>query len=181
MNLKKYFLFLTLAITSLQCTEKIDQYQLFLTKIGKLSLETPPIYPSFLLFGMCDSNFIFVTNMYELHKHFINKKTNQSFEVYLKLVLDKNKANCIDEFENIKLNENIKKEYERIGVSNLLHKYCKELKNGRYSLKAGIDESSTHTLLYYFYFNNYIATFDDYSGWYILTSMENITSLDSIY
>jgi len=152
-----------------------------LTKIGNLNLETPPIYPTFLLFGLCDSNFIFVTNLYELHKYFISNKTNQSFEDFLKVILDKRKANCIDEFEHIQINESIKKEYERIGGSNLLQKYCKELESGDYRLKAGTNKSNIHTLLYYFYLNNYLATFDDYSGNYFLTSMEDITSLDSIY
>lgn len=147
------------------------------TLIEKMSNEDatlPSQYSMFNLYVKCKNNLITQTNIQQLKGFYKKSDRTKTFKVYLQEVL--NQKMIVDESRDIDcftLDNEVTQEYGKGNFKNFLETYF-DKKENCFRLKSGIDGNKRETIFYYTFLHNYLATFDDYIGYYYLVKSSEL-------
>lgn len=176
LNMFKSYLILILIVCHLFFTSCNDKKSFkfnekLIDKISNENLELPSSSNSIILFCRCKENRIALTYVQELRGVYKYKYNKMKFSEFLSDALNqkidisyKNKIECFE------VNANVKNIYENNNFEEFINLYCDKSNKKEYRVKKNISDNELKTVLYYFFINNYLATFDDYAGYYFISS-----------
>lgn len=142
-----------------------------INKISNENLELPSSSNSIILFCRCKEKKIALTYVQELRGIYKYKYNKMKFYEFLSDALNqKIDINYEDKIECFDININVKNIYESSNFKEYINLYCDKYDGETYRLKKSISNDELKTVLYYFFMNNYLTTFDDYAGYYFLNS-----------
>ena len=157
--------------------EKIHIKEQSIKELSSFNFNLPsPDIALYLFVRSSDDHHLARLNIIALHKIYTAaySQYNDSFETFLSDVLNETKS--IDDEILIKkggyefqLNEKIKHDYRSLKLSDFKNKYCEKRIYGQFAIKKEFKNAENlHSILYYFFINNYKVVPDDYSGQYVV-------------
>lgn len=172
--MKKYLILLCCFFLSCSDKEVVKFDEKLIKKIASEDFSLPSQYNMLYLYAQCENKQISEINVQQLRVLYNKSDKGITFEKYLEVVLNQKQSlqESVD-IECFSINAEIEKEYKDIGYKNLIAKYFEKIDDS-YRLRKIVGEDKRKTLFYYGFLNNYVATFDDYIGYYYLTKTVNL-------
>lgn len=130
--------------------------------------ESPSLPSQFLnynFFCKNSNNQILMLGVYDLRDIYKKKYSWMSYKDFLTEALNQRLLILHNSSKAFDLDKTVEKEYKRNKLEDFIRIYCDEYSNGLYCLKS-VDKELVNTILYYLFINNYLSSFDDYSGVY---------------
>ena len=140
-----------------------------INKISDENKELPSQFSSNIFFGKCSNNKIAEVYIQDLkainkfkfptlsYKDFLQKALNQ------KIAIDyEDKIKCFD------LDTQIRLSYKSNDFNTFLNQYTEKVEGKKLLLKKSINEKQLNSVLYYFFLNNYLSSYDDYIDRYYI-------------
>ncbi len=172
--MKKYnnCLILLLLICSLSCNSSVQNVPFSKSLIKSIAEEQsnlPSRFSNLLFFCKCLDNEILSLSVYGLKEVYLNEFGYTSYYDFLTNLLNQKIAiKCRDQSQRFKMNENVRKRYKDVNLNEFLDFYCTKEGNNLFGLKNSTTNEQQNTVLYFLFINNYLISFDDYSGIYVV-------------
>jgi hypothetical protein len=178
--MKKIITIILIMISNFSCTEKkeiISENDIIKfakgnymapSKYGALELYVLTVNDEIIISNADYLNFVYVNhykNAYICYKDFLSELLNQ------KIKINKSEFERIP-YKSFRINERIKKEYEKLNFKDFFNKHAKYIisfeKSNYLNINRNASSDEIKTILYYFYLNGYqIIRGDSFPRYYI--------------
>ena len=167
--MKKYsnVFILFLLTCSLSCSTKQNYpfSKSFIQSISKEDQKFPSRFSNILFFCKCQNNEILSLSVYEIREIYLSEFKRIDYSTFLTDLLNQKQAiHCRNQDKTFKINDDVKRHYSEMGVDEFVGFYCTNLRSDLYVLKNNISTDQRNTIFYFLFMNNYLTSFDDYSG-----------------
>lgn len=135
------------------------------------SSSLPSQFLNYTFFCKSSDNKILILGVYDLrriheddynqltYREFLTKSLNQT------LLISKSSPKAFN------LNKEVQYDYSHNKFDDFINKYCEKYNDNSHTLKIK-NYDYINSILYYCFINNYLSTFDDYSGVYRITRID---------
>ncbi len=137
--------------------------------------ESPSLPSQFLnynFFCKNSNNQILMLGVYDLRDIYKKKYSWMSYKDFLTEALNQRLLIAHNSFITFDLDKTVEREYRNNKLEDFIKIYCDEYRRDFYNLKP-VDKYLENTILYYLFINNYLSSFDDYSGVYGIAGIHN--------
>ena len=141
-------------------------------RISKESINYPSYYSGIMFFCKSQDNKIASLNVYELREIYSKEFRHLNYKLYLTKLLNQKIVIQYNNKKEFRINEDIEKSYTRMNIDDFLITYCKKTSKDRYTLKLNIPKSQRYSIFYFLFINNYLTSFDDIGGMFIIKKIE---------
>jgi hypothetical protein len=167
----KKIIILLLLFSIVSCNKKLYFKEETIKELSKGDFEIPSVYGYLPMFVLVDSNQEAKTSidlLYTIYK-FEYSKTYKNFEYFVFEALNQRIVFEKDYIEKrngyvFRLNEKIKFEYEKSGITYFINHYTKKDDDMLIIIKSSLSDDELITIQYFFFLNNYEILEDDYTG-----------------
>ena len=141
-------------------------------RISKESVNYPSYYSGIMFFSKSQENRIADLNVYELREIYSKEFRHLNYKLYLTKLLNQKIVIQYNNNKEFRINEDIEKNYTSMNIDYFLNFYCKKTSKDRYTLKLNIPKSQRYSIFYFLFINNYLTSFDDIGGMFIIKKIE---------
>jgi len=164
-------LILLFMVCCISCNTKhdISFNQNLIKSISEEDENLPSRFFNSLFFCKCQNEEILILSVYELREVYLKEYKHTNYKDFLtELFNQKLLVNCNIQDKQIRINEEVKKNYLKMPLKEFLNLYCTKKKENIFIIKNNMPDESKNTILYFLFINNYITNIDDYSGTYVI-------------
>lgn len=161
--------FLTLCCISCNTKNEVAFNKNVIERIAKEPDSLPSQFSGILFFCKCQDNEILNLGVKELKETYLNESIDLDYYTFLTDLLNQKKTiQCISSSNKFTINEDICNQYKKLGINGFLSFYCTSNGNNSFYLKNNIPDNQKNTIFYYLFTNNYLTSFDDYMGIFVI-------------
>ncbi len=133
----------------------------------------PSSFFNFQFFCKCQDNKILPLDIYEIREVYLEEFNHVDYHDFLTDLLNQRiDIQCENQDNKFTIDQTVKKLYNEKNLNEFINFYCTKKRNNLFWLKSNIPDNQRNTILYFLFTNNYLTSFDDYSGAIVIRKME---------
>jgi len=172
--MNKRILLILLLLLSISCNENQNSssHRKLVERILKEDINYPSQYGNVLFFCKCQENKIVVLSIYDLRELFVKHKSNSRSKLLTDLFNQSIKVSCDGYDKRFSIDEDIRNLFHKDGLNKFIDSQCIRKGDKYFLIEKNITTVQQNTILYFLFVNDYISSFDDNLGEYIIYKIE---------